>query len=220
MFWRWILGILLFLGLLIWRIRLGLRLSSQEERVNAELTVGPFRIPLTAKEKQPAPVKKATPKRSEKAGAPAVKKIPRPTLEDIKDAWRTLAPRCKRALGRTRRSIRLHPLQMDVCLAGGRDPAAAAELYGYAHAAVWTVMPALEQLLAVPDPHIHIGIDFDAEETKVTGELGISIRLGTLIAVGVGIGLPALRWFLRFYRRRKRDPDPKRETIQSADTAA
>ena len=62
-------------------------------------------------------------------------------------------------------------------------------------------MPALERLVDVPDPQIHTGIDFDAPQTRAEGELGLSIRLGTLIAVGLTLGLPALKW-LRSYCKR------------------
>ena len=53
----------------------------------------------------------------------------------------------------------------------------------------------------VPDPEIDTGIDFDAPQTRAEGELGLSIRLGTLSAVGLTLGLPALKW-LRSYCKR------------------
>ena len=101
---------------------------------------------------------------------------------------------------------------------GSEDPAAAAELYGYLHAGVWTAMPVLEQLLVIPDPYIHVGIDFDAPRTAVEGELGVSIRIGTLLAVGLGTGIPALRWFLRF--RKKQPPKTEKETAENTAEVA
>ena len=91
--------------------------------------------------------------------------------------------------------------QVSVTVGGAEEPADAAELYGLLNALVWTGMPALERLVDVPDPQIHTGIDFDAPQTRAEGELGLSIRLGTLIAVGLTLGLPALKW-LRSYCKR------------------
>lgn len=226
MIWRWILGILLLLGLLFWRLRVGIRTSFGGEAATADLTLGPFHIRLLpAKKGEPAgekPPKKAKPVKKEARDlTAAIKRLPKPTLSEVKDAVRTLSPACKKALRRTRRSIRVHPFHLSVTIAGREDPAAAAEIYGYAHAAVWTAMPALEQLLLIPDPHVHLGIDFDNDKTRAEGEFGISVRIGTLIAVGVGIGFPTLRWIWRFTRRhRKGDQTQTEEKAPAAGTAA
>lgn len=43
-------------------------------------------------------------------------------------------------------------------------------------------MPVLEQLLTVKDPQIHVGVDFQNEQTVAEGEAELSLRLGTRIA--------------------------------------
>ena len=131
------------------------------------------------------------------------KTLPKLALEDIRDAVRTLAPPLKRALGRTRRGIRIHPLQLSLTLDGREDPASTAELYGYLHAGMWTAMPQLEQLLDIRDPRLHIGMDFDSDETVVEGDTGICIRIGTVLAVGFTIAIPFLKWFLRYRKKQK-----------------
>lgn len=214
----WILGgIALLLGLLC-LMPLGLFLTFGAERATADLTIGPFHVRLTptepGTEKRPKKGKKKAPKKEGKNPANRIKALPKPTLEEIKSAVRALAPACKRALRRTRRGIRVHPLRLSVTIGGGADAAWAAETYGYAHAAVWTVMPVLEELLVIPDPRIHIGLDFEASQTRTEGELGISIRIGTLIALGLDLGIPALKWFLR-YQKQKKQPAPT-----PAETAA
>ena len=73
-------------------------------------------------------------------------------------------------------------------------------------------MPPLEELLVIPDPHIHIGLDFDAANTRVEGEAGVSIRIGTLLALGFGMGIPALRWFLSYRKQEKQKPPSAKET--------
>ena len=102
------------------------------------------------------------------------------------------------------RDVRIDPLQIGVTLGGAGDPAGTAALYGRAEGAVWAVMPALEQLVRIPHPGIHIGIDFDSEKTEVQGEIGVSLRIGTLLAIGFGLGIPALRWFLSYQMQKKK----------------
>ena len=187
----WItLAVLLALAIFLWRLRLGLYVVFGRGQAAADLTIGPFRVrlvPSKEAKKTPQETKKTgKPKKEPKDLAEAAKKIPKPKLEDLQDAARTLWPAAKKALRRTRRGIRVDPLRLSATLGGAEDPAAAAELYGGLHALVWTGMPALEKLVVIRDPGIHLGIDFDAQETRAEGELGISIRLGTLIAVGKG----------------------------------
>ena len=207
----WItLTVLLALAALLWRLRLGLYAVFGGGQVTADLSIGPFRIRLAPSEKR-----KKTPRKTEKTGKPkkkgkdltaAAQKLPKPTLADLRDAIETLGPASQKALGRTRRSIRGKPLRLSVTLGGAADPAGAAELYGGLHALLWTGMPALERLVAVRDPAIHIGLDFDARETRTEGEVGLTVRLGTLIAVGARLALPAIGWFRRFLKRKRTDP--------------
>ena len=197
----WItLAVLLALAIFLWRLRLGLYVVFGRGQAAADLTIGPFRVRLV-------PSKEA-------------KKIPKPKLEDLQDAARTLWPAAKKALRRTRRGIRVDPLRLSATLGGAEDPAAAAELYGGLHALVWTGMPALEKLVVIRDPGIHLGIDFDAQETRAEGELGISIRLGTLIAVGTQLAVPAIGWLRRFMKRRRMPPASKAADNKAAEHPA
>lgn len=194
----WItLAVLLALAIFLWRLRLGLYVVFGRGQAAADLTIGPFRVrlvPSKETKKTPQETKKTgKPKKEPKDLAEAAKKIPKPKLEDLQDAARTLWPAAKKALRRTRRGIRVDPLRLSATLGGAEDPAAAAELYGGLHALVWTGMPALEKLVVIRDPGIHLGIDFDAQETRAEGELGISIRLGTLIARRNAAGGPGHR---------------------------
>lgn len=206
MLWLWILGILAVLIVLLCRTRVGVHGAFGCGTLTLDAKVGLVRIrilPAKEKKKQTAgPAKKAEKTAGEKAKKPKAP-LPKPSLVDIKDAVHTLAPPLKRALRRTRRGIRIHPLQLSITVGGREDPAAAAELYGYLHAGVWTGMPVLEQLLVIPAPYIHVGMDFDAPDTIVEGELGISARIGTLLAAAFGVGVPALRWFLGYQKKHK-----------------
>ncbi len=204
MLWRWILGgFILLIALLCWT-RAGV-LITLGDAVTVHVKVGLLRFQVVPGREKAPKKKKAEPDAQE--GGKKKKSIPKPGLEDIRDAVRTLAPPLKRALGRTRRGIRIDPLGLSLALGGHEDPASAAKLYGELNAAVWTGMPVLERLLDIPAPGIHTEVDFDAVKTRAEGTVGISIRIGTALAVGFGIAVPALRWLLRYMRRhRKKKP--------------
>lgn len=223
--WLWIiLGVIAVFWLIGW-IRVGAHIALQANSPTIKVKIGPLGIQVyPAKESdKPPKEKKNKKKKAEKQekdtdpdGKKAEKKKPKITLEDIRSAFDALWPPLKRALGRTRRSIRIRPLDLSVTVGGAKDPAAGAELYGYIHMGVWTGMPVLEQLLVIPDPHIHIGIDFDEASTRVDGEVGISIRIGTIFAVAFGIGIPAVKWYLNFTKKQKQQPSAESESDKPA----
>ena len=212
----WILGILLALLVLLCLTRVGVH-ALFGDALALDAKIGPFRIHILPGKKQDKKREKRAkePKEAEKSEEKAEKKpcFPKPSMADIREAVSVLWPPLKRALNRTRRGVRIHPMDLCVTLGGQEDPAAAAQLYGEAHAGVWAVMPVLERLLVIPEPHIHIGIDFNASETKVEGELGVTARFGTLLAVGATVAFPALKWFLRYRKKQKKQPpEPKAAT--------
>lgn len=210
MIWRWILVVLVLLILLLCWTRTGV-LVTLRDAVRVDVKLGWLRLQIVPGKKKPT--KKKKPKKEEKEEEKKEKKsFPKPSFADIQDALRTLGPPLKKALGRTRRGIRIDPLRLSLAIGGREDPAAAAKLYGEINAGIWAGMPALEQLLDIPDPRIHTETDFDAEKTQVEGTLGITIRIGTVLAIGFGIAVPALLWFLRYMRKhRKKKPLPAPE---------
>ena len=201
MVWYWIVLIVLaLLVTLLCMTKVGVLAEFGQEALKLDARIGPFTVQLFPQKEKPPKKKQAAGKKSEK---PAKKKLPKIALADIKDAVAALWPPLKRALGRTRRGIRIKPLTLSITVGAEEDPASGAETYGYLHSGVWTGMPMLEQLLVIPDPRIHIGIDFDNPKTVAEGRLGLSIRIGTLLMVAMGVGIPALRWFLRFQKPHK-----------------
>lgn len=191
-----ILGVLLLVFLLACLLRIRILLEAGQT-FTLIFCVGPVRRQLypAVKKKQPETAK------SEKKAEKKNRAIPRPSVSDIKDAYRTLKPAVVRALRRTRRGIRIDPLDISVIFGGREDPAGNAETYGYASAAVWTAMPAVEQLLTIPDPHIHLDMDFEAEKLQLRGRIGIGIRIGTLLLIALGLAIPAIRWFLKYVKK-------------------
>lgn len=206
MLWLWILGILAVLLLWLCLTRVGAQavFSGGELQVDVRVGLIRFRVFPGKGEKEPKEEKpEKKPKKPKKEG-------PKITFYDVREAAASLWPPLKRALRRIGRGIRINPLRLSVTLGGGEDPASAAQLYGELQAAVWNGMPVLEKLMDIPDPGLHVGVDFETPKTEVEGTVGITIRIGTLLAVAFGVGIPALRWFLRFRKRKKQAQRPQK----------
>ena len=196
----WILGGLAVLIVLLCLTRVGALVVLKDGSATVDVKISVLRIRVYPKKENPEKEKKEkkNPEGKEK------KSFPKPALEEIKDAVSTLWPPLKKAIGRIRRGIRISPMDVSLTLGGLDDPAKTSELYGYLHSGMWSVMPVLEEGLDIPDPHIHIGIDFNTEKTAVEGKLGITARIGTLLTAGVCVGVPALRWFLKYRKKMKK----------------
>ena len=204
MLWLWIPGILAMLLLLLCLTRVGVKAQLAQGSAAVEVRVGLFHIrAFPGKENLKRAEKQA--KKSVKDTEKKVKKrIPKPSFSDIREAGQMLWPPLRRALRRLGRGILITPLDLRITLGGAEDPAGAAQLYGWLQAAVWTGMPELEKLLHIRDPYLHIGLDFDIPDTAAEGTAGVSFRIGTLLAAAAGIGIPALKWFLRYQKRQKK----------------
>lgn len=200
----WIIGILAALLVLLCRVRVGVRVTLTGRAAEVEVRVGPLRFRVypgkPRREPQEPPPEPAKKSQEPSKGTP---KMPRFSAGDLREAARVLWPPLRRALSRTRRGIRIQPLTLSLTLGGAEDPAETAQVYGLLSAGIWTVMPALEELLDIRDPGIHVGINFDAVETEIHGCAGVSARIGTLLAVALEVGIPALRWLSTFQKRKK-----------------
>ncbi len=224
MLWLWIPGAVIFLIVLLLWTRVGVRASFGGEELRLDMKFGLLRLhilpakPGKPKAEKPPKEKKKKKKPEEEPEGAAKKPRLSFTLEDGKDALRTLLPPLKRALRRFGRGIRVKPLQLSLVLSGLEDPAAAARAYGEIQAAVWGGMPRLERLMDIRDVYIHTDVDFLAEDTAVEGEAGVTLRIGTLLAMGFGLAFPALRWFLRWRKRcRTRPPKPEKKPPENPE---
>ena len=213
--------------------RVGARAVFTDGNVTVDARVGLIRFrayPRPPKKEKPPKEKTAkqiakeekakAAKEAKKAQKEAEKKAkPKPDLKQIaalvRSAVQELLPPLKRSLARIGRGIRIKPLQLYVTLGAADDPAAGAQLYGEVNAAVWAVMPVLEQFVDIPDPYIQVNVDFDAAKTALRGEAGISIRVGTLLAAAFGIGIPAVRWFLRMQKQQKNEQNNQPPTVSA-----
>lgn len=230
--WKIILVIAVLIVLLC-MTRVGARAVFTDGNVTVDARVGLIRFrayPRPPKKEKPPKEKTAkqiakeekakAAKEAKKAQKEAEKKAkPKPDLKQIaalvRSAVQELLPPLKRSLARIGRGIRIKPLQLYVTLGAADDPAAGAQLYGEVNAAVWAVMPVLEQFVDIPDPYIQVNVDFDAAKTALRGEAGISIRVGTLLAAAFGIGIPAVRWFLRMQKQQKNEQNNQPPTVSA-----
>ena len=195
----WILGILLALILLVLFLRVGVRIAFGDElRVTA--VAGPLRLQIVPRpQRKPKKEKKPTGKSEKKPQeAPKEKKKLGLTPGDIRSALPYLWQSLKGALRKTRQRLRVDPLRLSLVLGGEPDPAASAETYGWISAAVWTFMPRLEELMRIPDPYIHLDVDYSAAEPRAEGEVGLSFQIRDLFAIGFAFGIPVLKCLLRW----------------------
>ena len=135
-------------------------------------------------------------------------------VQDLPDeVWNVVSGRISFEDGRQR--LLIDPLELSAVLPGAMDPAGAAELYGYINAGMWTVMPQLEQLTRIPDPGLHVEVDFDSEQLRLTGRLGVSLQIRDLFAIGWAFAKPVIRWLLAM-RKRQSAAEKAKAAAQSA----
>lgn len=200
-----IIGIILLVFLLIGFLRVGAILSFEEE-LRVAVRVGLIRLTIfPGKEKKPKKPKEEKPKEEKKEKKPKKKRsIPKPTFEELLDLIETALS----ALGATARRAckRLHIDPLDLTLVfGGGDPADIAMMYGMASSAMYALMPRVEERFHIPDPSLHLRMDYDAEGTEARGTVGLSLRVCDLFAILFTLAVPLGKWFLRFKKAHKHD---------------
>lgn len=211
----YILGGIVLLAVLMGQLRIRVWAALEDDATILTLQVGPVRRQLLPP--PPKAPKKKTPEKAPAPQAPAAKK-PRPKLtgEDIRTLWPAARQALGAALGKTRRRIRIDP--MELCILTGGEPYDAALLYGRVTQAVFTAMPLLEALLRIPDPRIHIGMAPEAERTRVTGSVGIRLRVADALAIAIALAGPLLGWLLR--RRKAAGARTPGDTSETGGTQA
>ena len=202
-----ILGVIVGIIILILCLRVSVRADFGEElRVTAR--IGPMKMQII-----PPPEKKP---RKEKAKKKAKKKEPESekkpkekkkldlhlTFADIRNALSAVWQSVQGTLRRAGRRIRIDPLDLSFVF-GDENPVNTAQWYGWANTAVWTAMPWLEKTVHMPDPRIHMEMDFNATKTKVSGTVGASYRIGDLLAIGFAAAGPLLRFAIPFLKKQR-----------------
>lgn len=100
------------------------------------------------------------------------------------------------------RKLRITRLQMKMILAGD-DPAALAQNYGRAWAALGNLFPLLENAFVIKKRDLEVECDFLADKTTITVRADLSITIGRTILLLLIHGLPVLREFMTLLKLRK-----------------
>ncbi|MBO4854547.1 MAG: hypothetical protein J5482_05375 [Oscillospiraceae bacterium] len=204
----WIVGVLLALIVLLMLLRVGVRFSFGDE-ARLAVRVGPAALQiLPGKAKKPSKEKKE--KQKPETEAKEKKQPFKPTFAEIRSAVPALWTALKNGLRRTRRAVRIDPMRLSVTLAGD-DPAQVAQMYGWAEGVMWTLMPRLEELVHMPDPRIHLNVDYQRRQSRAEGEVGLSLRVGDGVLIALAFGIPLLRWYLALRKSREKT---KQETAE------
>ena len=113
-----------------------------------------------------------------------------------------LLPVVLRAVEGTWRGLRVDLLELELT-AGAPDPGDAALRYGQANAALGAIWTPLTQALNVKDGFARVRMDFDAGGMTVYGKASLSIKIGTVVWVGLRAAVSGLFRFLAARKRLK-----------------
>lgn len=224
-----ILGILLALLLLLLialLIPVKVRFSCDQGDMALTVRYGPVKLRLfpppekdreKSSEEKPPKKKKAKKKKKEKKEKPKKPKA-KINMDQILYALEKLPPILGRAMRRTGRSVRVAPLKAYVLVAG-TDPADTAQLYGRLTAAVGAGLPVLEKGMGVRDVDIRLYPDFTQQQMDLIADVGVSLRPGNLVWIGLRAGGSLLKWFLGFRKLASPPPEDNKEEQKAEDSS-
>ena len=201
-----ILAVVVLVLLLMGQIRVGGRAEFNAEGFFLWIRLGRFRIKLLpakpkGEEKPPKPRK---PKK-EKRKKPKEEKPSVPLPEKIGGALeyaQALLPVALEAAGGMWSGLRVDTLCLELT-AGAADPADAANLYGQANAALGALWYPLIRMFHVKDGAAQVKLDFNAPGMTVYGTAALSIKIGTVMWIGLRVGCKALFGILAARKRLK-----------------
>ena len=170
-----------------------LSVSSKDGMQAAVLWIGFVPMRLIPSRKRKKTGKKKGGKENKKEAKPKGKR--RSALHTVKLALKA----AKSLFGLFGRNVRIKIIRCRIII-GGDDPADAAVLYGTVNAAVRSLVTCLGALPpentfnseVLKTSRINIGIDFDAEKTKIDFEMRASLTLNGLLGLLFGV-LPILK---------------------------
>lgn len=223
----YILAVIALVLFLIGQVRVGGRAEFSAQGFFLWIRLGRFRIKLLPArpkgEKKPQkpkkPKKSKKPKKPEKAkrpeekteteepekGKPKKEKPAASLPEKVGGALeyaQALLPVGLEAAKRVWRGLRVDTLEMELT-AGSSDPADAAALYGYANAALGALWYPLVQAFHVKDGRARVKLDFNAPGITVYAAAALSIKIGTVVRIGLRAGIRALFRVLAARKRLK-----------------
>lgn len=205
-----VLAVVVLVLFLIGQVRVGGQAEFNAEGFFLWVRAGKLRIkilPMKPKgEKPKEPKKKKKPKKEKKPKKPEKEKEPTPLSEKLGGALeyaKELLPVALEAAGGMLRGLRVDVLRLELT-AGSPDPADAAMVYAQANAALGALWRPLTTAFRVKNGSARVKLDFDAPGMTVYGTAGLSIKIGTVVRIGLWAGFRALLGVLAARKRLKR----------------
>lgn len=158
------------------------------------------------KSKKAKKEKPKEPKKKKRPGKPGKEKPTKTLPEKVGGALeyaRELLPVALEAADGILRGLRVDILRLELT-AGSPDPADAASLYAQANAALGALWQPLTTAFRVKDGSARVKLDFDAPGMTVYGTAGLSIKIGTVLRIGLRAGFRALFGVLKLKRQQRK----------------
>ena len=211
-----VIGVILLILLLLMSVRVGV-IFRFGDQMTLKLRIGVLRLTILPKKKKEKQTKTETAERTtQKSTSPKKKK--KLTPSEVCDLVTAVFSALRAIAHRAGKHLRVDPLELSAVI-GGSDPTQVAQCYGAASAAVWSLMPQAEEIIHIPDPHIHIDMDYNAPHTAVSGKVGLSFRVGNMIEFIVAAAIPMLRWYKVYRKAHANDQQPNEAAKEATEQA-
>lgn len=197
--------LLLICAALVLLFQIRVRLTACYDRGDfwLRLRVGPVKILLYPRKKDPEKERKEQAKKAAKQRKKAPEGKPKRgvSLELI----RVLLPALTQAAGQFRRKLHMDELTLEVTW-GETDPADAAIHYGYAWAAVGTMLPPLENCFQIKKKKVDMQLDYRLERPEVFAKTILSLTLWQLLCIGATAGVKGFRAYRSVQKEKTTSP--------------
>lgn len=207
-----VIGIILLILLLLASVRVGV-IFHFGDQTTLKLRIGLIRVTILPKKKKEKGSAKADAAPKKSAPSKKKNKLSPPEIYDLVTA---VFYGLKAMAHRAGKHLRVDPLELSVVI-GGSDPAEIAQRFGAINAAVWSLMPQAEEILHIPDPAIHLDMDYNAPKTVVSGTAGLSFRVGNMVEFIAAAAIPLLRWYKTYRKAHANGQKPNEAALAATE---
>ena len=195
-----IIGIILAILVLILLLPVGVDVGYENKQFHLSAKVNGFLLqliprPPRSEEKKP---KEKKPKKEKKKKEPKPEEEQKPQkklkLDFSMDEILELVKKVLKGFGKFGRKLKVSRFVLHFT-AAGRDPYNTAMTFAYVNAALSSLAPICARRFTVKDCDVWTDVDFVSEEMRLDLGIAVTIRIGQVLGVGLGIGFGAL-WIL------------------------
>ncbi|MCI5843780.1 MAG: hypothetical protein MR004_09075 [Clostridiales bacterium] len=212
-----VLGAVALVLCLLLSMKIGVRLVYDAAQLRVWLQLGPVMLQVypekdaksNADKKRKNVKKNAPDKGTEKASKLNM------TAEAVFSLLKELLPPLLDVLGRVRRGIRVRCLSLHLVISDP-NPAEAARRYGMVNTVLWPLLAVIENTVSVERRTVRIELDFAAQQSRVEGELFLTMRLLHGAAIVLADGLRCLKPLLRFWKKTKPEKNQQQKQEKTA----